>query len=285
MGNSMSRIANMSVREFKEAIKKLNEFPESHGYSEAEVNELLKIEAEFKTNNEKSSNNFNAHSNEITKAFENINKGLTILLSATMYQMKHIVINGWYISPTVFSDVDFGTLIEYTKQENVNKFETYIEKHVTKKTAQQIFNKLKNDFPERGNIFTEMNNLFIKEFYYSFINMCYSQTDGICKDKWAVGFFDKDNNDTNFLNIRRKLKFQPNSISQLVSFQLNLERNEINKHESKFTPAEKRTTYNRHMVIHGRSYNYGNKKNAIRALLALEFVHWLTIQNSITKAV
>lgn len=44
-----------------------------------------------------------------------------------------------------------------------------------------------------------------------------------------------------------------------------------------------RSSNNRHLVLHGHSYNYGNKKNAIKAILLLDFMNELVFWEKVWK--
>ena len=57
----------------------------------------------------------------------------------------------------------------------------------------------------------------------------------------------------------------------ILSKQLDYRR-KINGKFDSIPPMEVTSTNNRHYVMHGDSYRYGTKKNAIKAILLLEFV-------------
>jgi hypothetical protein len=57
--------------------------------------------------------------------------------------------------------------------------------------------------------------------------------------------------------------------------QLSINENEItmySKNEKFKDLASRTTSYNRHLIMHGHSFNYGCKKNALRAILLLDFI-------------
>jgi len=60
-----------------------------------------------------------------------------------------------------------------------------------------------------------------------------------------------------------------------ISSQFLKKRNELTRHYDKKDLSFSKNSYNRHLVIHGHSIDYGTKINAVRALLLLDFTIYL----------
>ena len=169
------------------------------------------------------------------------------------------------------------------KKENVIEFENYIISSFDKR-VNEIIENLVISFPERAHLFNEIKQLYRNEYYHSLITLCYSQVDGISNNVFGIGFFDTENKEKQFsLKLPSNLIFDEDSLIAIISKQLNLPKNEITKYtkDGSFTKGNKLSSFNRHFVMHGHSYNYGNKKNAIRAILLLDFIEWLANESKI----
>lgn len=267
---------NKTVREYKVALKELKTNPNNHKFNKEEVDELLAMEKSFEELNKPNPEAL-AQKAEIEKRVRELVKNSEIFHKVITSQLKNLVSRGWYVSPTVINEISVSAVYQVTSKNNVADFEKYILLNFDTKVT-KLLDGLSFAFPERKRIFDEMKQLYKNELYYSFINLCYAQTDGVCNDKWGQGFFNTDKNKGHSLTLPTKLGFEIESISDIVGQQLSEPRNEITIGSGSFDEQGKRSSFNRHLVLHGHSYNYGTKQNAIRALLLLEFTHWLTQQ-------
>lgn len=117
-----------------------------------------------------------------------------------------------------------------------------------------------------------------------FFDLAYTQADGICNDIFGNGFFDtsKDGNDFQ-LTTWNKLKGMEFNHSISVVEQLEIRNNEISAYTKEgryLDPEVRRTSFNRHLVLHGHSKEFGTRENALRAICLLDFLHFI-----ITEAV
>jgi hypothetical protein len=93
-------------------------------------------------------------------------------------------------------------------------------------------------------------------------------------ETWKIGFFDNDKQ-TNYELKIKKLNTKKESFTKSIINQLGEPRNEINRksNDPKYQIKEnKENSINRHLIIHGHSKFHGNRQNAIRAILLLEFI-------------
>lgn len=274
---------NKNIKVIKEALKQYHENPSSHSFTEKQVEELLKIKNEVNILNEQTENNFEQIKLLIENGLKKFKQNLDAVLKISLNDLKYIVNYGWYISYKAFEDISVEKLIYLNKKENVLEFENYIVSSFDKR-VKKIIEDLNTSFPERTHLFTEIKQLYKKEYYHSLITLCYSQVDGISNNVFGIGFFDTENKDKQFsLKLPSNLKFDDDSLIAIISKQLNLPKNEITKYtkDDCFTKDNKLSSFNRHFIMHGHSYNYGNKKNAIRAILLLEFVGWIVKESKI----
>jgi hypothetical protein len=257
------------------AISALNDIKsnQNHGFSDEEVNELLQFEANSKKLALKISARMTEINNDLKQGIGALKLVLSNIAENNLKNMNNIASAGWYISPNLVSEYSFSDLSSFSKKENLEKFEYELIKdadnHINK-----ILTKCINSFPKRESIFNEILKLYNNNCYYSLINICYSQTDGICNETWSFGFFDKENNS---YQLKAYKEFSKHNIG-LSSFfveQLGIKKNEItmwSKDDSFKSTIKIENSINRHHIIHGHSLNYGTKKNAIRAIYLLDFL-------------
>jgi hypothetical protein len=146
------------------------------------------------------------------------------------------------------------------------------------KSKKFIFKIILEKIPHRQQILTEIEQCYKRKLYSSVVTLCYTQVDGICNEKLNYGFFDTDNK-THDLKIQ-SLELKPN-LSTKIASQVKEPKNEFSRYVRK--DIQDRTfelnSFNRHLVLHGHSIYYGTEKNAIRAILLLDFVCALLIED------
>jgi hypothetical protein len=257
------------------AISALNEIKSNpnHNFSKDEVIELLMLEIDSKNLALKISESMTEINNNIKKGSEALKFVLTHIVEKSLKNIKNIATVGWYISPNLISKYSFSDLSSFFKTDNLKKFESEIiedaDTHITK-----IIEKCINYFPKRELIFNEILKLYNNDCFYSLINICYSQADGICNETWGFGFFDKENKSYKLKTYKEFSK--PNiGLSSFFVEQLGIEKNEITMWSKDALFEDNKNvenSFNRHHIMHGHSLNYGTKKNAIRAIYLLDFL-------------
>jgi len=190
--------------------------------------------------------------------------------------LKLLVDLDWYVSTKVLDGYELNTISELSKatnKNNIQQIEEYIIASFDERKI-KIFDYLRKTFPSRINLLEEIENLYKSNYYSALIILCYSQADGICMDQWKIGFFDSDKKNGYKLKIK-KLKTRKKQFSRSISNQLRQNKNEITRSSfnSKYNDQSNVIkSFNRHLVMHGHSIEYGTKTNAIRAILLLEFI-------------
>ncbi|WP_299150111.1 hypothetical protein [uncultured Dokdonia sp.] len=254
------------------ALEEIKSNP-NHNFSKDEVTKLLKFETDSKNLALRISANMIEINNNIKKGIESLNFVLTQIAEKNLKNIKNVATVGWYISPNLVSKYSFSDLSSFSKIYNLEKFESEITKdadtHITK-----IIEKCINDFPKRKLIFIEILKLYKNNCFYSLINICYSQADGICNETWGFGFFDKENK-SYLLKTYKEFSKINMGLSSFFVEQLGIKNNEITMWSGDALFEDNKiveSSFNRHHIMHGHSFKYGTKKNAIRAIYLLDFL-------------
>ena len=245
----------------------------NHSFNEDEVKKLLEFEENNRKQKKVLQKSLSINFQKTQDRIESLKLFIKNSIHEHLNEVKNIATIGWYISPTLVSKLSLSEINYYTQKENLNKF----EKKIIEQADEHIPSIIKNCtslFPERKPIFEEIFKLYQSKSYYSIINTCYSQADGMCNSIWNFGFFDKERPK---YELKSKDIFMENN-GQMSSFfaqQLEINQNEItiNSKDKIFNNIElKVKSYNRHLVLHGHSVDYGTKVNAIRAIYLLDFI-------------
>jgi hypothetical protein len=190
---------------------------------------------------------------------------------------KYLVQRDWYISTKVLDKLELNRiseLFEFTNKSNLDEFESYVLASFDDR-KDVVFRYLSNTFESRKHIFDEIHKMYDLQLYYGIIALCYSQADGISNETWGIGFFDTEEKKLNYELKIKKLNTSKKQFSKAIINQISQPKNELNRYskDAKYQIKEnKENSINRHLVIHGHSKFHGNRKNAIRAILLLEFI-------------
>lgn len=208
---------------------------------------------------------------------------------------------GWYLSNRVFDGIPLTELSRIFSQEDKQELTELLISEAEKMIPEMLQNCC-NDFETRKPIFEEIKTAFDNGLYHSVIVLCYTQADGISNDIFGNGFFDTELVEkyievfeegeeeptekkvkVHELSTWVKVKQYELNHSLSVVGQLEIRDNEISAYtkEGKYLEPEfRKTSFNRHLVLHGHSKEFGTKENAIRAICLLDFLHFI-----ITEAV
>lgn len=215
---------------------------------------------------------------KMAQNLERITKSLPSLYGEIYDDFSFLSEEGWYLSPRIFDQISFSELHKNFRTKDIVELERLILKEGEKLISEIIKNCI-SGFENRMDIFIEIQSLFDHGFYRSVVALCYTQADGICNDTWEVGFFDKDKHQDWKLKTYLKFKQLGLKYPSSVMSQLDIQGNEItaNSKGAMFQDNDKKkTSFNRHLILHGHSINYGTKENAIRAICLLDFLHFIT---------
>lgn len=247
---------------------------ENHGFDNDEVKRLLKIEKDFSDSFKPIKENLDRIKSMSENGINAFLESIKILFEPTFRSLFRVSEFGWYISPEVLKKYSISKLTELLNQDNLTELENSILKNANY-LAKKTIDKAISNFPERENVLLEILNCFQNKLYHAAINLSYSQTDGICNELWGFGFFDKTGKPE--YNLKTLIEFQnyEGGFATLISEQLSIKSNEVTMHSETFKsnfPEKIKFSFNRHLVQHGHSINYGNQTNAIRAILLIDFI-------------
>ncbi|TSJ41282.1 hypothetical protein [Fluviicola chungangensis] len=219
------------------------------------------------------------------RQIDEIAKNIPIAMGAFYESLSLLSEQGWYVSPRPFDDISINKIPYYLKAENAIEFEEMIVDEI-EKALPELISDCQESFPNRADIFDEIHRLYKNSFFRSVVTMCYTQADGISNDIFQVGFFDKDRNEEYKLKSYLRLRQLNFNYSPGIIKQLDIPTNEItaNSQSGHLQETEKKArSFNRHLVLHGHSLEYGTKLNAIRAICVLDFLQYLTKAVDITE--
>lgn len=214
---------------------------------------------------------------KLSRDLDNLSISFTEALGEYHDSFTQLSERGWYVSPQIFDEVSISKIPSYFKPENNSLFEELIVSEV-EKNLPTIIENCQVSFEKRSSVFEDIKKLFEDGHYRAVVLMCYTQADGISKDTLGVSFFDKDSGQEYKLRLYLKLKVLEINHSDSIIQQLDIPSNEITAYskDSMFQDPEKRVkTFNRHLIIHGHSTDYGTKLNAVRAICLLDFLQFI----------
>ena len=260
-----------------DALKEIAKNP-NHGYPDEEVERLKRIENEILVSTDALSNNIRKMTEDMQKgieAFINYTKAISHPIIAKLQKASE---KGWYVSPNVFSSLPMSELDDLLSQDSLDEFEIMLLENSDNNVA-DVLERCSESFPQNQAVFNEIQQLIKNGFYRASIMMAYSMADSMCNTKWGFGFFDKDKLTGYNLKMFDKLEDMEESMSSLIRDQLSIAKNEItqySKHPDFNDPIKKAKSFNRHLIIHGHSVEYGTKKNAVRAIYLLDFIEYFS---------
>lgn len=181
---------------------------------------------------------------------------------------------GWYVSPQILDQIPDSEIGVYLREGNSIDFEKFIVQYV-ESDLPRIVQDCQRQFPNRKDIIDEIQMLYNDGYYRAVVVLCYTQADGISNDLFDVGFFDTDRSQNYKLKTYIEIKKNDSSYSERIISQLNTSSNEItawSKSDSFKQEDRIKCSFNRHLVLHGHSIDYGTKLNAVRAICILDFL-------------
>lgn len=262
-----------SLGYFESALEKIKNDPD-HEFPQEEVDRLLMIEQEmqeawkpFENGLAKMQETFNKLNEMFTKNMDGVSKFFKTL--------KDLTKKGWFVSDIILSKYRLDEIQHLLSMEDIEIGEFLMKKHGSNKEIKNKLRLINFQFPNRKTILNEIGRAYELKMYSSVVSLCYAQADGICSETWLHGFFDKDRKDDYKLKLFKKLENLDLGVSSYLVNHSGLSYNEITMHSGndalKFQEVKDKS-FNRHLVIHGHSLNYGTKVNAFRAILLLDFL-------------
>lgn len=119
--------------------------------------------------------------------------------------------------------------------------------------------------PKRQEIINSIFELYRVKNYIPIIPLVLSQADGIMKEFVKSGLYTSE---------LSKLKFQNSDfyVNFLSNYEQLLNIENRNDYELFMKDISDMTKFNRHSILHGESFEFGNELNAIKAILLFTFI-------------
>ncbi len=217
---------------------------------------------------------------ELIQNFKKLTESFQILADSISKSFKSLenknpwfIENDWYLSEKWWGDY----LIEETFTSNPLKLEKELIIRFDKE-LKPTKEELINYNPKRKQIIEEIFKLYKQRCYHGVVSLSYSQTDGICKEKFKIPFWGGFKNTDKKTNSQRLIEELPQEyFIGFNNLRLN-HRGEMNlKSEEIFESNTISKTNNRHHVLHGSSYMYGTKINAVKSILLMDYISSLKL--------
>jgi hypothetical protein len=265
----------MNINEIIKASQKIKDYPESHGYEEDEVKKIKEIEKSMTEHLVKMSQTFDVIKEITEKLRLSIETGLESIaeFNKRLPELSYFSEFGWYIGFNVFDELKMVDLFDLIKTGDSQKVDEFFLNWFDS-NKKSVFSYFVNQYPNRRSQFYELEMGFKHQLYSSVIILSYSITDGITNEILGFGFFDPDKKNKFQGEFNLKIKGsidEQQGLLNSISSQFLKKRYELTRYYNLSEDVIPKNSYNRHLVIHGHSFEYGNKINAVRALLLLDF--------------
>lgn len=146
-----------------------------------------------------------------------------------------------------------------------------------KKEVKSISDRIISNHPERSLVIQEIFESFKKKHFHSVVILSYSLIDGISKKKFKINFWGYDKKSMESHSEKISAMIEPDSLFNLINQRLK-NRGQINVQDVEIPIEHIPYSNNRHFVMHGESYLYGNKINALKSIFMIDFVSSLKVK-------
>lgn len=184
--------------------------------------------------------------------------------------------NDWYLSNEYWYDFNISELYNRDSIELEKKIIKLFEDNIN-----IIEKRLIEDNSERIEIIKELFTLYKNKHYFSLINLAYSLVEGISIKKFNTKFWgwEGDNQTGKLRTEKIKSKVEDDTIFNFIEKRLK-HRGIMNASIDQIPNESIPNSNNRHCIAHGESYLYGNKPNAVKSILLVEFISSLKINSN-----
>jgi hypothetical protein len=179
----------------------------------------------------------------------------------------------WYLSEEIWLNMSIPDLYDIRPE--------VLEKYLIKefdKNINSIKNRIIKDNVERSIIIDEVFESYKRKYFHSVVILSYSLIDGISNKKFGTNFWGYDNSLNELKSLKISNLIEPSSLFSIIEKRLK-NRGEISMRDSQIPEKNKNFSNNRHSVVHGESYLYGTKTNAVKSILMIDFISSLKIRN------
>lgn len=264
----------MNLKELEKALNEIEKSPNNHGYSDEVVKEVLELKEsldEIVIRFKPAIENLNFAIQQIQKSF-NVIREYSAVFESNIEKLEYFRNQNWFIGLNLLEEISISEIFELISENDSIKTEKYFIR-LFEDNMDNLFDSFTEIFPDRATNFLELKKSYTNCNYSSVVLLSYSLTDGITNSVLGKDFFtaNKINENRYELIINEYLKQDLNFFNKIY-LQFTLERNEMTKHYGKNPKDAPTDSINRHLTVHGHSFNFGSKSNAVRAIFLLNFV-------------
>lgn len=209
----------------------------------------------------------------LNEAMSKFNDALNKSLEKIKNDNPAFIQNDWYLSNEYWFDFNLSELYTNNSIDLENKILKLFEDN-----KKAIEKRLIEENDERVEIIKELFTLYKNKHYFSLINLAYSLVEGISIKKFNTKFWgwEKKNQNNKLRTEKIKLIVEDDTVFNFIEKRLEY-RGIMNASFDAISKEDLSKTNNRHCVAHGESYLYGNKTNAVKSILLVEFISSLKI--------
>jgi hypothetical protein len=200
---------------------------------------------------------------EATKLFSRVLEQTTGLLEK---QNPVFIAEDWYLSEFFYRKLG---LVEMYKIDPIKLGGLLLNLFEANKDS--IKNTLIQNHQNKNQIIKELFTAYETKLFHSVVILSYSMTDGISKEKFGLNFWGYDDKKKITHSSKISELIDSESVLNLVRKRLKV-RGKSNFLDKHIEEKEKIYSNNRHCVIHGDSYLYGTKVNAVKSIFLLDFI-------------
>lgn len=213
--------------------------------------------------------NIQQYESHLKKAAESFQKTLEIVKSRNPIFVEE----DWYLSEDVWLKFSLPEIYSITPSQ--------LEKLLIKefeKEKNNIRDRIILNHKERNSILVELFDSYNRKHYYSVVLLSYSLIDGLSKKKFGINFWGYNNDLKETKSSLISDLIVQDSLFNIIQKRLK-NRGEISIRDIHIPDDKIQFSNNRNCVIHGDSYLYGNKVNAIKSILMVDFISSLRSKN------
>lgn len=216
----------------------------------------------------------------VVKEIGENNKGLIESMQYTGERlpdaMKELGNSGWFFDYDFTPGIIVSLADKLLVEQKVEVDETMINYY--EENIEEIFDHLNRRHPGRKHIFGEIFTCYKQDLFYVAIPTVFGQIDGICFELSGGGMFMTSNKKPNvFIEITKYKRSDSFLLSPIR------QRPAVSYTEDYQIPGE----LNRHLVMHGKDTQYGNRLNFFKSLSLLKYLsdvlHFHRLENKLNK--
>jgi hypothetical protein len=213
--------------------------------------------------------NFQKYEEQLKNAYKSFQETLDVIKTRNPI----FIDEDWYLSEEVWLKFSLPEIYSITS----SQLEQLLIKEFEKEKI-NIRDRIITNHKERSDIIIELFESYKRKHFYSVVLISYSLIDGLSKKKFGINFWGYNNNLKETKSSLISNLVEPDSLFNIIQRRLK-NRGEISIQDIHIPDDKIPFSNNRNCVIHGDSYLFGNKVNAIKSILMIDFISSLRSKN------